>query len=151
VFTRFHKPPYPYPYGRSVDETTTAWELLALRSSPAKCCRLSRDVPTPRPIRLAAAKQSPTGVRLLGTCSLGIWARAPLVRTPQCHVQSALAPTTLCGHHGGCLIFTRSWHTTKGSVASSSWVKYAIDPSLPLLNWEPLLRQSTGRPLLFLL
>jgi hypothetical protein len=23
VFTPFHKPPYPYPYGRSVDETTT--------------------------------------------------------------------------------------------------------------------------------
>jgi hypothetical protein len=24
VFTPFHKPPYPYPYGRSVDETTTS-------------------------------------------------------------------------------------------------------------------------------
>jgi hypothetical protein len=23
VFTPFHKPPYTYPYGRSVDETTT--------------------------------------------------------------------------------------------------------------------------------
>jgi hypothetical protein len=23
VFTSFHKPPYPYLYGRSVDETTT--------------------------------------------------------------------------------------------------------------------------------
>jgi hypothetical protein len=23
VFTPFHKPPYPYLYGRSVDETTT--------------------------------------------------------------------------------------------------------------------------------
>jgi hypothetical protein len=23
VFTPFHKPPYPYPYGRSVDETMT--------------------------------------------------------------------------------------------------------------------------------
>jgi hypothetical protein len=23
VFTAFHKPPYTYPYGRSVDETTT--------------------------------------------------------------------------------------------------------------------------------
>jgi hypothetical protein len=26
VFTPFHKPPYPYLYGRSVDETTTAGE-----------------------------------------------------------------------------------------------------------------------------
>jgi hypothetical protein len=24
VFTPFHKPPYTYPYGRSVDETMTA-------------------------------------------------------------------------------------------------------------------------------
>jgi hypothetical protein len=24
VFTPFHKPPYTYPYGRSVDKTTTA-------------------------------------------------------------------------------------------------------------------------------
>jgi hypothetical protein len=23
MFTPFHKPPYTYPYGRSVDETTT--------------------------------------------------------------------------------------------------------------------------------
>jgi hypothetical protein len=23
VFTLFHKPPYTYPYGRSLDETTT--------------------------------------------------------------------------------------------------------------------------------
>jgi hypothetical protein len=28
VFTPFHKPPYPYLYGRSVDETTTiSWVL----------------------------------------------------------------------------------------------------------------------------
>jgi hypothetical protein len=25
VFTPFHKPPYPYLYGRSVDETTTVF------------------------------------------------------------------------------------------------------------------------------
>jgi hypothetical protein len=24
VFTPFHKPPYTYPYGRSIDETTTS-------------------------------------------------------------------------------------------------------------------------------
>jgi hypothetical protein len=29
VFTPFHKPPYPYLYGRSVDETTT---LLLVRT-----------------------------------------------------------------------------------------------------------------------
>jgi hypothetical protein len=28
VFTPFHKPPYPYLYGRSVDETTTKPILL---------------------------------------------------------------------------------------------------------------------------
>jgi hypothetical protein len=35
MFTPFHKPPYPYPYGRSVDETTTVdlfkKELLDVR------------------------------------------------------------------------------------------------------------------------
>jgi hypothetical protein len=30
VFTPFHKPPYPYLYGRSVDETTTVVILSAL-------------------------------------------------------------------------------------------------------------------------
>jgi hypothetical protein len=29
VFTPFHKPPYPYLYGRSVDETTTLPEILS--------------------------------------------------------------------------------------------------------------------------
>jgi hypothetical protein len=30
MFTLFHKPPYPYLYGRSVDETMTflEWELI---------------------------------------------------------------------------------------------------------------------------
>jgi hypothetical protein len=28
VFTPFHKPTYPYPYGRSVDETTTSRKVL---------------------------------------------------------------------------------------------------------------------------
>jgi hypothetical protein len=36
VFTPFHKPPYPYLYGRSIDETTTpvdieAWEGKSVR------------------------------------------------------------------------------------------------------------------------
>jgi hypothetical protein len=104
------------------------------RSSPAKCCRPSRDVPTPRPIRLAAANQPPAGVWLLGTCSLGTWARAPFVRMLQRHVQSASPPTTLSGNHGGCPIFMRSWRMTKGSVANSPWVKHTTDLPLPLLN-----------------
>jgi hypothetical protein len=28
VFTPFHKPPYTYPYGRSVDKTTTGQEVV---------------------------------------------------------------------------------------------------------------------------
>jgi hypothetical protein len=41
MFTPFHKPPYTYPYGRSVNETTTienivaAKELLENNQSPA--------------------------------------------------------------------------------------------------------------------
>jgi hypothetical protein len=31
MFTPFHKPPYPYPYGRSVDETTTYAIALHLK------------------------------------------------------------------------------------------------------------------------
>jgi hypothetical protein len=31
VFTPFHKPPYPYPYGRSLDETTTGSGLCQRR------------------------------------------------------------------------------------------------------------------------
>jgi hypothetical protein len=36
VFTPFHKPPYPYLYGRSVDETTTpeAKKLRVQSSDP---------------------------------------------------------------------------------------------------------------------
>jgi hypothetical protein len=34
VFTPFHKPPYPYLYGRSIDETTTS--LLELEEEVAK-------------------------------------------------------------------------------------------------------------------
>jgi hypothetical protein len=34
VFTPFHKPPYTYPYGRSVDETTTLPE--AQRTTPGR-------------------------------------------------------------------------------------------------------------------
>jgi hypothetical protein len=55
-------------------------------------CRSSRDVPAPRPIRLAAATRPPAGVWLLGTCSLGAWTKAPLVRVPQLHVQSSPVP-----------------------------------------------------------
>jgi hypothetical protein len=29
MFTPFHKPPYTYPYGRSVDETTTIMEYAS--------------------------------------------------------------------------------------------------------------------------
>jgi hypothetical protein len=57
-----------------------------------ECHRSSRDVPAPGPIRLAAARRPPAGVRLLGTCSLGVWTKVPLVRAPQRHVQSALVP-----------------------------------------------------------
>jgi hypothetical protein len=32
MFTPFHKPPYTYPYGRSVDETTTAGEYIDRKS-----------------------------------------------------------------------------------------------------------------------
>jgi hypothetical protein len=33
VFTPFHKPPYPYPYGRSVDETTTLNLVMRTQNS----------------------------------------------------------------------------------------------------------------------
>jgi hypothetical protein len=33
VFTPFHKPPYPYPYGRFVDETTTTVVVDAVSTS----------------------------------------------------------------------------------------------------------------------
>jgi hypothetical protein len=64
---------------------------LALRSSLAECCLLSRDEPVPKPIRLAIATRPSAAVRLLGTCSLGGWTEAPLVRAPSRHVQSAPA------------------------------------------------------------
>jgi hypothetical protein len=44
VFTPFHKPPYTYPYGRSVDETTTIKIIKGMSKSElayltAKLCR----------------------------------------------------------------------------------------------------------------
>jgi hypothetical protein len=36
----------------------------------------------------------------------------------------------LCGNCDGCLTLTRSWLTTKGPVANSSWAKHAIDSPL---------------------
>jgi hypothetical protein len=34
VFTPFHKPPYTYPYGRSVDETTTVEAMESMEMAP---------------------------------------------------------------------------------------------------------------------
>jgi hypothetical protein len=35
MFTPFHKPPYTYPYGRSVDETTTEPQEKGIMSTVA--------------------------------------------------------------------------------------------------------------------
>jgi hypothetical protein len=40
MFTPFHKPPYTYPYGRSIDETTTAVVDDVLQWSLAHHCDL---------------------------------------------------------------------------------------------------------------
>jgi hypothetical protein len=44
VFTPFHKPPYSYLYGRSVDETTTGYALVLnpIVFSKTRTCRFSR-------------------------------------------------------------------------------------------------------------
>jgi hypothetical protein len=56
-----------------------------------ECYLLSRDKPVLEPIRLATATWPSAAVRFLGTCSLGGWTEAPLVRAPSRHVQSAPA------------------------------------------------------------
>jgi hypothetical protein len=85
------------------------------------------------------SKTDPAG----GYCVVARWCPAPWDLLPQGLDQSTTCPCTaasrpigygpmiLCGNHGSFPIFTWSWRTTEGSVASSSWVKYAIDPPPP--------------------
>jgi hypothetical protein len=43
VFTPFHKPPYTYPYGRSIDETTTTAARASVTKRVEDVCHLLRE------------------------------------------------------------------------------------------------------------